>query len=71
MNEIDDIQNINVDAPQIKNNLLKVKVVGVNIKTSYTKPEIGLPFSFFFLLLRRNSVTDKPNSQKGNLYLIT
>lgn len=32
--EIDDIQNINVDAPEIKNNLLKVKVVGVNIKKS-------------------------------------
>lgn len=32
--EINDIQNINVDAPEIKNNLLKVKVVGVNIKKS-------------------------------------
>jgi len=32
--EIGDIQNINVDAPEIKNNLLKVKVVGVNIKKS-------------------------------------
>lgn len=32
--EIDDVQNINVDAPEIKNNLLKVRVVGVNIKKS-------------------------------------
>lgn len=32
--EIDDIQNIKVDAPEIKNNLLKVKVAGVNIKRS-------------------------------------
>lgn len=32
--EIDDIQNVNIDAPEIKNNLLKVKVVGVNIKKS-------------------------------------
>ena len=31
--EIDDLQNINVDAPEIKNNL-KEKVVGVNIKKS-------------------------------------
>ena len=32
--EIDDLQNINVDAPEIKNNL---KVVGVNIKEEMKK----------------------------------
>ena len=32
--EIDEIENVNIDAPEIKDNLLKANVVGVNIKKS-------------------------------------